>query len=239
MPPALVGKWHLGHLPEYLPGRHGFDTWFGLPYSHDMDHDGAARQGLPTRAAYYEPKPEYWNVPLMRGEADRSNGRPTIARSPRATPTRRFASSRATAIGRSSSTSPTTCRTSRSPARRSSSAAARRACTATSSRSSTGAPAASSTRWPPRGLDRRTLVVFTSDNGPWLPFRTHGGSAGPLRDGKGTTWEGGVRTPAIFWWPGTIAPGTVTAMASAMDLLPTAAALAGATPARRIASSTA
>ena len=49
--------------------------------------------------------------------------------------------------------------------------------------------------------------VFTSDNGPWLPFRTHGGSAGPLRDGKGTTWEGGVRTPAIFWWPGTIRPG--------------------------------
>jgi uncharacterized sulfatase len=80
------------------------------------------------------------------------------------------------------------------------------------------------------GLDRRTLVVFTSDNGPWLPFRTHGGSAGPLRDGKGTTWEGGVRTPAIFWWPGTIAPGTVTAIASAMDLVPTTAALAGAVP---------
>ena len=58
------------------------------------------------------------------------------------------------------------------------------------------------------GIDRRTLVVFTSDNGPWLPFETHGGSAGPLRDGKGTTWEGGVRTPAIFWWPGTVRPAT-------------------------------
>ena len=57
------------------------------------------------------------------------------------------------------------------------------------------------------GIDRQTLVVFTSDNGPWLPFETHGGSAGPLREGKGTTWEGGVRTPAIFWWPGTVAPG--------------------------------
>ncbi len=78
------------------------------------------------------------------------------------------------------------------------------------------------------GLDRRTLVVFTSDNGPWLPFRTHGGSAGPLREGKGTTWEGGVRTPAIFWWPGTVTPGTVTTIGSAMDLFPTAAELAGA-----------
>ena len=80
------------------------------------------------------------------------------------------------------------------------------------------------------GIDRRTLVVFTSDNGPWLPFGTHGGSAGPLREGKGTTWEGGVRTPAIFWWPGTISPGVVTDLGSGLDLLPTAAALAGAVP---------
>jgi uncharacterized sulfatase len=78
-------------------------------------------------------------------------------------------------------------------------------------------------------LDRKTLVVFTSDNGPWLPFGTHAGSAGPLRGGKGTTWEGGVRTPAIFWWPGTVVPGTVTDIASAMDLFVTSAKLAGAT----------
>ena len=77
-------------------------------------------------------------------------------------------------------------------------------------------------------LDRRTLVVFTSDNGPWLPFGAHGGSAGPLRSGKGTTWEGGVRTPAIFWWPGTVAPATVTDIGSSMDLFVTAARLAGA-----------
>ena len=82
------------------------------------------------------------------------------------------------------------------------------------------------------GIDRRTLVVFTSDNGPWLPFKTHGGSAGPLRGGKGTTWEGGVRTPAIFWWPGTIRPAVVTDVGSAMDLFVTAAGLAGAEPPR-------
>jgi arylsulfatase A len=85
------------------------------------------------------------------------------------------------------------------------------------------------------GVERQTLVLFTSDNGPWLPFGTHAGSAGPLREGKGTTWEGGVRTPAIFWWPGTVAPGTVTDLGSGLDLLPTAASLAATrVPADRI-----
>ena len=83
------------------------------------------------------------------------------------------------------------------------------------------------------GVERNTLVLFTSDNGPWLPFRDHGGSAGPLKQGKGTTWEGGVRTPAIFWWPGTVRPGVVTGMGSGLDLLATAASLAGAHDARR------
>ena len=85
------------------------------------------------------------------------------------------------------------------------------------------------------GVERNTLVLFTSDNGPWLPFRDHGGSAGPLKQGKGTTWEGGVRTPAIFWWPGTVRPGVVTDMGSGLDLLATAASLAGArVPADRL-----
>ena len=57
------------------------------------------------------------------------------------------------------------------------------------------------------GLEENTLVVFTSDNGPWLTFGTHGGSAGPLKEGKGSTWEGGMREPTIMWWPGTITAG--------------------------------
>jgi uncharacterized sulfatase len=77
-------------------------------------------------------------------------------------------------------------------------------------------------------LAENTLVFFTSDNGPWLPFKTHGGSSGPLRHGKGTTWEGGVRTPAIFWWPGTVRPGVVSDPGSSLDLLPTIAAFSGA-----------
>ncbi|MDA1016444.1 MAG: sulfatase-like hydrolase/transferase, partial [Planctomycetota bacterium] len=75
-------------------------------------------------------------------------------------------------------------------------------------------------------LDDNTLVVFTSDNGPWLPFRTHGGSAGLLREGKGTTFEGGMREPTIFWWPGSIRPGVQNQLGATMDLLPTFCALA-------------
>jgi len=75
---------------------------------------------------------------------------------------------------------------------------------------------------------KNTLVVFVSDNGPWLLFEEFGGSAGPLRDGKGSSYEGGVRVPALFWQPGTIAPAVVEGMGSGYDLLPTFAALAGA-----------
>ena len=78
------------------------------------------------------------------------------------------------------------------------------------------------------GLAENTLVWFTSDNGPWLIFDTHGGSAGLLRDGKGSTWEGGMREPGIAWWPGKIKPHTSTAIASTMDIYTTCLTLAGA-----------
>jgi arylsulfatase A-like enzyme len=78
------------------------------------------------------------------------------------------------------------------------------------------------------GLAEHTLVFFTSDNGPWLTKKQHGGSAGLLREGKGSTWEGGMREPAIAWWPGKIMPGRVSGeMASTMDLFTTSLTLAG------------
>ena len=81
------------------------------------------------------------------------------------------------------------------------------------------------------GLDKNTLVVFSSDNGPWLIMGLAGGCAGLLRDGKGTTWEGGMRVPGIAWWPGRIRAGVVQReMATTMDLFVTSAKLAGATP---------
>jgi len=79
------------------------------------------------------------------------------------------------------------------------------------------------------GVDRNTLVIFSSDNGPWLLFGDHGGSAKPLRDGKGSTYEGGYRAPTIMRWPAKIPAGTeCSEMASAMDLMPTFAAITGA-----------
>ena len=80
----------------------------------------------------------------------------------------------------------------------------------------------------PAGADEDTIVFFTSDNGPWLVKRLFGGSAGVLRDGKTTTWEGGYREPGIVRWKGTIKPGIVTPeLATTYDILPTVAALAG------------
>jgi arylsulfatase A-like enzyme len=80
-----------------------------------------------------------------------------------------------------------------------------------------------------QGLAENTLVVFTSDNGPWLIIDERGGTAGLLRGGKGSTWEGGMREPTLAWWPGTIEAGTVSdAVVSTMDLFTTSLELAGA-----------
>ena len=79
------------------------------------------------------------------------------------------------------------------------------------------------------GIDENTLVVYTSDNGPWLGYGIDGGSAGPLRDGKGSLYEGGVRVPGIFRWPAKIpAHSRTEAIAGNLDLLPTIGSLAGA-----------
>ena len=80
-----------------------------------------------------------------------------------------------------------------------------------------------------RGYLEDALVIFTSDNGPWLSYGDHGGSAGPLREGKGTMFEGGVRVPCIMRWPGKIPAGTATnEFAATIDVLPTIAKLVGA-----------
>jgi arylsulfatase A-like enzyme len=77
------------------------------------------------------------------------------------------------------------------------------------------------------GIDGKTLVIFTSDNGPWTMFGPHGGTAAPLRGEKGTSWEGGYRVPGIFRWPGKIKPGEVHGMAANLDLYATFATLTG------------
>jgi len=78
-----------------------------------------------------------------------------------------------------------------------------------------------------QGISENTLVVFTSDNGPWLIMGAHGGSAGLLKSGKGTSYEGGMREPAIFWWPEKIKPAVAHNTASTLDLFPTIMSIAG------------
>jgi arylsulfatase A len=78
-------------------------------------------------------------------------------------------------------------------------------------------------------LDENTLVLFTSDNGPWLSYGEHGGKSGPLREGKGTAWDGGQREPTIAWWPGHVPAGTACGeVCGTIDVLPTVASLIGA-----------
>jgi arylsulfatase A len=225
---AIVGKWHLGQQRQFLPMNQGFDYWFGLPYSHDMRMTAPREKGLQS-AAYYDPKPEYWNVALMR------NGDVIEQPVDHRTLTKRYTEEAVRFINENRSRpfflylahSLPHIPLARSPEFVGHSAGGIYGDVVEELDASTGRILDALKA---AGLDRRTLVVFTSDNGPWLPFGAHGGSAGPLREGKGTTWEGGVRTPAIFWWPGTVKPAVVTDIGSAMDLFVTAANLAGAEP---------
>jgi arylsulfatase A len=220
---ACVGKWHLGHLPKYLPTSHGFDSYFGIPYSNDMDRTAAAPPG---RDAFWEPKIEYWNVPLMRGEeiVERPADQRTI--------TRRFTDETIRLI-RENRDRPFFIYLAHSmphvPLFRSEEFAGR------SARGLYGDVIEEIDDGVGRivavleelGLDRRTLVVFTSDNGPWLSFNHHGGTAGLLREGKGSTWEGGMRVPTVMWGPGRVRPAVVQDLGSTMDLFTTCIRLAG------------
>ena len=223
---GIVGKWHLGHRPEYLPTRHGFDSWLGIPYSNDMDR--VLPDGLESRTAMFNPRSDYWHVPLMRDdtEIERPANQHTI--------TRRYAEE-AVAFIESHQDHPFFLYLPHTmphmPLFRSQDFMGR-------STAGVYGDVIEEIDWAIGQvldtLDRlnlatQTLVVFTSDNGPWISFQTHGGSAGPLRHGKGTTFEGGMRVPGIFRWPGRIAPSTTQAIGSSMDLFATAITLAGGT----------
>lgn len=221
---ACIGKWHLGHLPQFLPTRHGFDQYFGIPYSNDMDRVNDAPRG---RAAFGDPKVRYWNVPLMRDEQviERPADQTTI--------TRRY-TEQAVEFIRQHRDQPFFLYLPHSlphvPLFRSDDFAG------VSLRGLYG-DVIEEIDWSvgqlmqtlrELQLDRQTMLWFTSDNGPWLSFQSHGGSAGLLREGKGMTWEGGMRVPAIAWWPGTLPAGRVNMeLASTLDLLPTSVAMAG------------
>jgi len=211
---AIYGKWHLGHHPQFLPTRHGFDDYFGLPYSNDM---------RPTPA-----NPKYAPLPLIAGEK-------TIAANPDQTQlTTQYTEHAVRFIAKNKDrpfflyvphTMPHV------PLFVSNKFAGK-------SKQGAYGDVIMEIDWSvgeilaalkKHNLDERTLVIFTCDNGPWLTYGNHGGSAGPLREGKGTSWDGGVRVPFIARWPGKVPAGSVCKEpAMTIDLLPTLAKLADA-----------
>ncbi|MEZ5397311.1 MAG: sulfatase-like hydrolase/transferase [Bryobacterales bacterium] len=220
---AIIGKWHLGHMPGFLPGSQGFDLHFGLVSSndHNRTYDGSLGR-LPA----FDPRPGYWDIPLMRN-AD-------VIEKPaqQQTLTQRYTQQAVNFIenrgdkpfflyfAHSFPHTPLF----RSEGFRGRSLRGVFGDVVEELDWSVGEVLKALER---NGLEENTLVIFTSDNGPWLIFNEHGGSAGPLREGKGSTWEGGMRVPAIFRWRGRIKPAVVRDIGATLDIAPTLATLAG------------
>lgn len=221
---AAVGKWHLGHLPQYLPTNNGFDSYFGIPYSNDMDKLATAPE---YRQSNFKPKVEYFNVPLMRDTEiiERPAEQTTI--------TRRYTEEAVKHI-KQNKDQPFFLYLAHSMPHVPLFASDKFSNT---SRRGHYGDVIEEIDWSvgqvlqtlrDEGLSENTLVWFTSDNGPWLVFNEIGGSAGLLREGKGSTWEGGQREPTIAWWPGKIKSGNVShEMGSTMDIYTTCISQAG------------
>jgi len=216
---ACFGKWHLGHLPEFLPTNQGFDEFYGLPYSHDMWNLHPEN----------ETKYHFPGMPLYEGATVIN---PELTTEEQAAHTRKLTERTVQFIERNRTNpffiylphplphvpllmGPDF-----------------------EGKTKRGAygDVVEELDWSvgqildtldSNDLRENTLVIFTSDNGLWLRYGDHGGSAGPLREGKGTYFEGGYRVPCIMSWPGRIKPGTVNKQfAATLDLLPTFASLA-------------
>lgn len=217
---GMAGKWHLGHHPRFLPIHHGFDEYLGLPYSNDM-----WPRHPETKPGSYPP------LPMIEGDSILD---PEVTAEDQTQLTTRYTERVVDFIGRNKD----------------------RPFFFYLAHSMPHVPLFVSDKFRGKserglfgdvimeidwsvgevmkaleqhGLERDTLVLFTSDNGPWLSYGDHAGSAGHLREGKGTSWEGGVRVPCVMRWPGKIPAGTTSdAMLMTIDVLPTLAALVGA-----------
>lgn len=209
---AMIGKWHLGHFPQTMPDRHGFDRFYGLSYSNDM---------LPTEAHPYPPLALLADGDTLSTDPDQSQlvwnyvtqsiefikdhpDQPFFVYLAHSMPHVPLYAS-ANFAGRSG----------------------RGLFTDVVEEIDAGVGRLVA-RLEQIGRLNNTLIIFTSDNGPWLSYGDHAGSAGPFREGKGTTYEGGMRVPFLAHWPDRIEAGRFGyAPASLIDLLPTIAGLTG------------
>ncbi|MDG2221185.1 MAG: sulfatase [Rubripirellula sp.] len=229
---ACYGKWHLGHHPEVLPTSNGFDTYFGIPYSNDTNHpDNKGKpKGGPDGMDILWKDPQStltkWNTPLIEDEA--------IIEVPvdQRTVTRRY-TQKAIDFIKANQDGPFLVYLPHSmphiplyvpddvrdpnP---------KNAYTNTIEHIDSEVGRLLNTIDELK-LTENTYVIYTTDNGPWLTFKHHGGSAGPLRDGKGTTFEGGQRVPCLIRGPGVPAGTVCDELTGTIDVLPTIAALTG------------
>ena len=224
---ACYGKWHLGHHPKFLPTNHGFDEYFGLPYSNDMwpYHPGVRHLDMNARLKRWP------HLPLIEGNQV-INGQVTGKDQEQLT---KQYTERAVGFIKKNKDRPFLVYLPHSmvhvPLYVSDDFRGK-------SKAGLFADVVMEVDWSMGqilealrnlGLSENTLVIFTSDNGPWLSYGDHAGSARPLREGKGTMWEGGCRVPTVAWWPGKIPAGaTCNELASTIDVLPTVAKLIGA-----------
>lgn len=213
---AIFGKWHLGHLPKYLPTQNGFDHYFGIPYSHDMwpNH--------PTNKNYYPPLPLYEGESVVKTNPDQSQftnlftersirfieqnkDRPFFLYLPHPLPHVPLAVS---------------------DKFKGKSAQGLYGDVMMEIDWSVGQIIETVDRLE---LEKNTLIILTSDNGPWLNYGNHAGTTGGLREGKGNTYEGGQRVPCLMRWKGTISEGiTCNKLIAGIDILPTLAEIANA-----------
>jgi arylsulfatase len=210
---AIFGKWHLGHHPQFLPPRHGFDEYLGLPYSNDM---------LPRMNNQF---PE---LPLIDGDR-------VVQRSPDQSQLTTLYTDRAVRFIEKNKERPFFAYVPHTmphvPLYVSDKFKGK-------SEQGMFGDVVMEIDWSvgqilttleKHGLDKNTLVIFTTDNGPWLSYGNHAGGAAGLREGKGTTFEGGVRVPFLARWPAKIPPAHVChEPAMTIDLFPTLAKLIGA-----------
>ncbi len=214
---AAIGKWHLGHLTDFLPTRHGFDSYFGIPYSNDMSPD--PKNNPRERARRWPPLPLIKDLETIEVEPDQSQL------------TKRYTEA-AVAFIEANKDRPFFLYFAHTMPH-----APLYASTAFAGSSAQGlyGDVIQEIDWSvgeimktlqEADVDDNTLVLFTSDNGPWKVFGNHSGDCGPLHGNKGTTWECGIRVPFIARWPGRIPPGgTNDAYAMTIDVLPTLARL--------------
>jgi arylsulfatase A-like enzyme len=209
-----VGKWHLGDAPEFLPTKQGFDHYFGIPYSNDMQRK-SSQTGENVIPLVRDDKVlelltddaqsrivERYTAEALQFIRDNKD-KPFFLYLPH-TAVHAPIHPGAAFAGKSGN--------------------GRYGDWVEEADWSTGRILDALRELE---LDQRTLVIFTSDNGP---ANSKSASAGPLRGGKRSTWEGGVRVPTLAWWPGKIAPGSVCdAVAGTIDMLPTCVAIAGGT----------